>query len=237
MTFRHGSRALLALASAALLAAGCTRIRDHQGYLVDEPLVAAIQPGVDNRDSVAGTLGRPTFVGQFDQRDWYYVSRNTRQLAFNMPRPTEQTVLHVRFDAAGNVETGRAHRRSSSSPISSRAATRRRRWAATAACSRSCSAISARSARAAAARPTADNPQLRRLRRASGRSARRRAPPASPGRTRVALIARDLHLLLHADQHRPDHRVAAQLAQQLGRDVGGLQAGHDQHVGRARSAA
>ena len=53
---------------------------------------------------MAGTLGRPTFVGQFDQRDWYYVSRNTRQLAFNMPRPSEQTVLHVRFDAAGNVE-------------------------------------------------------------------------------------------------------------------------------------
>jgi len=104
MTFRHGSRALVALALGAVLAGGCTPIRDHQGYLVDDPLVAAIQPGVDNRDSVAGTLGRPTFVGQFDQRDWYYVSRNTRQLAFNMPRPSEQVVLHIRFDGAGNVE-------------------------------------------------------------------------------------------------------------------------------------
>ena len=56
---------------------------------------------------MAGTLGRPSFIGQFDQaqRDWYYVSRDTRQLAFTMPRPTEQTVLHVRFDAAGNVES------------------------------------------------------------------------------------------------------------------------------------
>jgi len=106
MTFRHGSRALAAVALAgAALAAACAPIRDHQGYLVDDPLVAAIQPGVDNRDSVAGTLGRPTFVGQFDQRDWYYVSRDTRQLAFNMPRPSAQTVLHVRFDAAGNVES------------------------------------------------------------------------------------------------------------------------------------
>lgn len=104
MTFRLGSRALVALALGAVLAGGCTPIRDHQGYLVDDPLIAAIQPGVDNRDSVAGTLGRPTFVGQFDQRDWYYVSRNTRQLAFNMPRPSEQTVLHIRFDGAGNVE-------------------------------------------------------------------------------------------------------------------------------------
>ena len=95
--------ALAAAVGAALLASGCSPIRDHQGYVVDETLVAAIQPGVDNRESVAGTLGRPTFVGQFSDRDWYYVSRQTRQLAFNLPRPQTQTVLHVRFDAAGNV--------------------------------------------------------------------------------------------------------------------------------------
>ena len=106
MTFRHRPRALIVLAlGGAALTGGCTQIREHQGYLVDEQLVTAIQPGVDNRDSVTGTLGRPTFVGQFDPRDWYYVSRNTRQLAFNMPRPTDQVVLHVRFDANGNVES------------------------------------------------------------------------------------------------------------------------------------
>ena len=102
MTFKI-ARAGIAVIACGLVLAGCTRIRDHQGYVVDETLVAAIQPGVDNRESVAGTLGRPTFVGQFDDRDWYYVSRQTRQLAFNMPRPVEQTVLHVRFDEAGNV--------------------------------------------------------------------------------------------------------------------------------------
>jgi outer membrane protein assembly factor BamE (lipoprotein component of BamABCDE complex) len=90
---------------AAILSAGCTRIKDHQGYLLDDTLVNAIQPGVDNRDSVAQTLGRPTFTGQFDQRDWYYVSRETRQLAFAMPKPEENVVLHVRFDEAGNVQS------------------------------------------------------------------------------------------------------------------------------------
>ena len=49
------------------------------------------------------TLGRPTFAGQFDQNDWYYVSRATRNMAFNMPRPDSQVILRVRFDAAGNV--------------------------------------------------------------------------------------------------------------------------------------
>jgi outer membrane protein assembly factor BamE (lipoprotein component of BamABCDE complex) len=105
MTLPTGSRAALAvLIGAGLLAAGCAPIRTHQGYVMDETLVTAIQPGVDNRESVTGTLGRPTFVGQFDQRDWYYVSRDTRQLAFNMPRPTDHDVPHIRFDEAGNVE-------------------------------------------------------------------------------------------------------------------------------------
>jgi outer membrane protein assembly factor BamE (lipoprotein component of BamABCDE complex) len=97
-------RALAALALAGLAATGCSAIREHRGYVVDPVLVAAVQPGVDNRESVQGTLGRPTFTGQFDQRDWYYVSRQTKQLAFSRPTPTEQTVLHIRFNEAGTVE-------------------------------------------------------------------------------------------------------------------------------------
>lgn len=91
------------LAVAGLAMAGCTQVRDRQGYLVDPILLASVQPGVDNRDSVTSTLGRPTFVGQFDQRDWYYVSRSTRNLGFNHPRAVDQTTLHIRFDEAGNV--------------------------------------------------------------------------------------------------------------------------------------
>jgi len=99
--------ALLTLCLAGAAASGCTAIREHRGYVVDPVLVAAVQPGVDNRESVQGTLGRPTFTGQFDQRDWYYVSRETRQRAFGSPRPVEQTVLHIRFNDAGTVESVR----------------------------------------------------------------------------------------------------------------------------------
>jgi outer membrane protein assembly factor BamE (lipoprotein component of BamABCDE complex) len=91
------------LITAAIATSGCARVRGQQGYIVDQTLVAAITPGVDNQASVERTLGRPTFGGQFDQRDWYYVSRQTRQLAFALPKPTTQTVLHVRFDDRGNV--------------------------------------------------------------------------------------------------------------------------------------
>ena len=103
MILRQGRSAALAAIAVSLLLAGCTKVPDHQGFILDDTLVNAIQPGVDNRDSVTNTLGRPTFVGQFDAKDWYYVSRQTRNLAFNMPNPKTQTILRVRFDQAGNV--------------------------------------------------------------------------------------------------------------------------------------
>nr|WP_245842806.1 outer membrane protein assembly factor BamE [Sphingomonas laterariae] len=94
-----------ALALTLLATAGCSRIRDHKGYIVDSTLVDTVQPGIDNKDSVAKTLGRPSFSGQFDKgaESWYYIGRDTRQLAFSSPRPVAQTTLAVRFDAAGNV--------------------------------------------------------------------------------------------------------------------------------------
>jgi outer membrane protein assembly factor BamE (lipoprotein component of BamABCDE complex) len=98
---------LVTLAAALLLvgAGGCTQSITYSGYVADESLTSAIAPGVDNRASVQGTLGRPTFQGQFDQRDWYYVSRQTRQFAFGRPKAASQSVLHVRFDDAGNVQS------------------------------------------------------------------------------------------------------------------------------------
>jgi outer membrane protein assembly factor BamE (lipoprotein component of BamABCDE complex) len=93
-----------AIAVAALSAlSGCAGIYNHRGAVIDPQLATAIQPGVDNKDSVAKTLGRPTFTGQFNDNDWYYVSRDTKSVAFRNPTVTDQTVLRIRFDAAGNV--------------------------------------------------------------------------------------------------------------------------------------
>lgn len=92
----------LALALAALVG-GCSSIRDHRGYLVDQTLLDSIQPGIDNKLSVERTLGRPTFVSQFGQKDYYYISQVVKTPPFRKPRTTEQTVLRVRFDEAGNV--------------------------------------------------------------------------------------------------------------------------------------
>ena len=101
---------LIATAVPTLLA-GCASNHVHKGTVIDRRLVSAIQPGVDNKDSVEKLLGRPSFAGEFTQNDWYYVSRDTNQIGFRNPRVTKTTVLHVSFDPKGNVarvnETGR----------------------------------------------------------------------------------------------------------------------------------
>ena len=92
----------LAVAGIALLG-GCAGIREHKGYVLDKELASAVQVGVDNKQSVEKTLGRPSFTGQFDANDWYYVSRDTKRMPLRSKQVTDQDVLHVRFDAAGNV--------------------------------------------------------------------------------------------------------------------------------------
>ena len=98
-----GSLKVTTLAVATLLSCGCAANRAHKGAVIDPQLASAIQPGVDNKASVQKVLGTPTLAGQFTPNDWYYVSRDTNQLAFRNPRVTKQLVMLVRFDQAGNV--------------------------------------------------------------------------------------------------------------------------------------
>jgi len=93
----------VAVMGLALALSACAGSRDHKGFVLDPTLTEAIQVGVDNKESVTRTIGRPTFTSQWDPNEWYYVSRNTATLAFRDPKVTDQTVLRIRFDPAGNV--------------------------------------------------------------------------------------------------------------------------------------
>lgn len=97
--------------AAAMLLAGCQGVLAHKGAVIDPQLASSIQPGVDNKASVEKLLGRPSFNGEFTPNDWYYISRDTKQIGFANPRVRKQTTLHVTFDQAGNVtsvkETGK----------------------------------------------------------------------------------------------------------------------------------
>lgn len=94
---------LLLATALAVAASACAPLRSHQGYVVDADLLNSVQPGVDNRQSVLATLGQPSFASQFNQGDWYYISRDSRNYAFNTPKAREQLTVQISFDKAGNV--------------------------------------------------------------------------------------------------------------------------------------
>lgn len=87
--------------------ASCSSIRETRGYIVDQVLVESVAPGIDNRQSVEGALGRPTYVNEYGDKTWYYISNTTRRKPFVRPRTVSQTVLAVTFDQAGNVASVR----------------------------------------------------------------------------------------------------------------------------------
>ncbi len=94
---------LALLLGAGLAAGGCSSIRENRGYIIDQTLTQSVQPGIDNRQSVQATLGRPTFTSQFGEPVWYYVSSVTGRRPFVRPKIEEHSVLAIRFDPAGNV--------------------------------------------------------------------------------------------------------------------------------------
>jgi len=98
------ARVCLGASLGLVLATGaCAPLRSHQGYIIDADLVNSVQPGVDTRQSVAQVLGQPTIASQFGAQDWYYVSRDSRNLNFQKPKAKDQIALKISFDQAGTV--------------------------------------------------------------------------------------------------------------------------------------
>ncbi|AZI38187.1 putative small protein A [Caenibius tardaugens NBRC 16725] len=98
-----GRIGLVAALAAATLTAGCTTIKDKRGYVAEDVLLNSVQPGIDNKSSVEGSLGRPTFASKFGADTWYYVTSDTRQKPFRSPKIKDHSVFAVHFDPRGNV--------------------------------------------------------------------------------------------------------------------------------------
>ena len=93
----------IAAAVAASALGACTVSVDQRGHLPDPDKLSEIHPGTTTRDDVAKILGTPSSTGVFDSKDWFYISRKTKQMAFFDPDVLDQQVYVVRFDDKGVV--------------------------------------------------------------------------------------------------------------------------------------
>lgn len=91
------------MAFSAVALGACVSSLDQRGNLPEADKVAEIRPGTTTRDEVAKILGHPSSTGVFDNKNWYYISRKTKQVAFFDPDVLDQQVYVVNFDDKGVV--------------------------------------------------------------------------------------------------------------------------------------
>ncbi len=94
----------IAAALAAIALAACSPRTATHGNLVDPEALAQVKAGEQTKEQVQNLLGSPSSVGAFDQNTWYYISKQTQQVAFLEPTVLEQQVIEVDFDSKGIVK-------------------------------------------------------------------------------------------------------------------------------------
>ncbi|MDI9349910.1 MAG: outer membrane protein assembly factor BamE [Candidatus Symbiobacter sp.] len=93
---------LVGLVIVAGMVVGCKPNIQRQGKLADPEAVALLRTGL-SRSDIVDLLGTPSSKDPFDPRVWYYISRQTRAIAFWDPSVLDQAVVKIRFDATDHV--------------------------------------------------------------------------------------------------------------------------------------
>lgn len=109
----------LALGLAILSVAGCAAREDYMGYSFDPHKLAEIKPGVQNQEQVAAILGSPSTRSTFTKANdtWYYISKQTKAVAFFKPEVQNQRVVAIDFGSNGKVQDIRNYTLSDARPV------------------------------------------------------------------------------------------------------------------------
>lgn len=95
-------RAGLALVLIAVVAACTPIIRDH-GFAPTEAELAALEIGVDTRETVTQKVGRPSAEGLLEDSGWFYVQSRWEQIGPRAPVEVDRQVVVISFNAGGTV--------------------------------------------------------------------------------------------------------------------------------------
>ena len=95
-------KGLIAVLLLAGLSACAATYRNH-GYVPDQSALAALSPGVDTRETVAASIGRPATNGVERDDAWYYIQSRVRNYAYRAPVFESRELVAVSFAANGTV--------------------------------------------------------------------------------------------------------------------------------------
>ncbi|WP_371154573.1 outer membrane protein assembly factor BamE [Jannaschia sp. 2305UL9-9] len=81
----------------------CAATFRNHGYVPDETDLQSLTVGVDTRDTVAASVGRPSASGVLQGDAWYYVQSRVRNFAYRAPETIERQVVAISFAENGTV--------------------------------------------------------------------------------------------------------------------------------------
>lgn len=103
MAYMHWSLRSAAFATLLTALAGCTVPVNQLGNLPKPDDIGKIKTGATDKAAVTSLLGSPSSVAAFDGDTWYYISQQTRQVAFFSPELLDQQVIAIHFNKDGIV--------------------------------------------------------------------------------------------------------------------------------------
>lgn len=89
---------------AILAISACSATFENHGYAPTDMDLEEVIVGVDTRDSVGQSVGRPTSVGMLEGGNWYYSQSRWRHFAFKAPKIIERQVVAITYTEDGVVE-------------------------------------------------------------------------------------------------------------------------------------
>ncbi|MBU0800186.1 MAG: outer membrane protein assembly factor BamE [Alphaproteobacteria bacterium] len=101
MKFAH----ILTVSALLCGAAACAPTQAVRGNMVEDHVLATVQPGVDNAADVMRKMGSPTARDPFDPAVWYYIGQKTEKRGILDPKVAEERVLIARFSPEGTLES------------------------------------------------------------------------------------------------------------------------------------
>lgn len=94
---------LTLIGSVLVILAGCAATFTNHGYTPTEAELESIIVGVDNRDSVEETVGRPSSTGVLQEGGWFYISSKVRYYTYNEPEVIDRQLVAISFNSRGTV--------------------------------------------------------------------------------------------------------------------------------------
>lgn len=101
---RRGAAKLLLSGVILSIAAACAPVYNNHGYIPSEQELALLEVGVDTRETVAATVGRPSVAGLLNDVGWYYVQSRWKVSGPRQPKEEDRQVVAITFTEDGVVE-------------------------------------------------------------------------------------------------------------------------------------